>query len=116
MADSSLREGKSIVIDNTNPSKKVRYDYINLCKKHSIKHIRCFKMTTLIELCHHLNYVRQNLTKGEIRRIPDVGYNMFKNQYEEPDLSEGFTEILSVDFVPTFENEEHEHVFKQWTD
>jgi bifunctional polynucleotide phosphatase/kinase len=72
-------------------------------------------MKTQIELCHHLNYVRQNLTEGKIRRIPDVGYNMFKSQFEEPDVKEGFSEIVEIDFSPKFENEKHEEIFKQWT-
>lgn len=66
-------------------------------------------------MCYHLNYVRQNQTKGKIRRIPDVGYNMFKNQREEPTLKEGFTEIVEIEFDPKFDSEEHEKIFKQWT-
>lgn len=73
-------------------------------------------MNTVIELCHHLNYVRQNQTKGAVRRIPDVGYNMYKSKYEEPVKSEHFTEIVSIDFEPEFETEHHEKIFKQWTD
>ena len=72
-------------------------------------------MQTPIELCHHLNYVRQNHTKGVARRIPDVGYNMFKSQLEEPSTEEGFTEIVKIDFTPDFESKDHELVFKQWT-
>ena len=90
-------------------------EYINLANKLKLKQIRCFKMETKIELCHHLNYVRQNHTKGSIRRIPDVGYNMFKSNYEEPEVSEGYTEIVMVDFIPKFEDEEHENEFKKWT-
>ena len=59
--------------------------------------------------------MRQNTTKGKIRRIPDVGYNIFKSQFEEPDVSEGFKEILGVDFEPNFESDDHKEIFKQWT-
>ena len=114
-AETALKEGKSVCIDNTNPSKKVRSCYINLARKFKVKHIRCFRMQTPIELCHHLNYVRQNHTKGLVRRIPDVGYNTFKSQFEEPSTEEGFTEIVKIDFTPDFESKEHELVFKQWT-
>ncbi len=112
----ALAEGKSVVIDNTNPAKAVRSDYINLAKKSGVEHIRCFKMNTEIELCYHLNYVRQNQSKGKIRRVPDVGYNTYKSRYEEPDTSEGFTEILQIEFSPEFDSEENEKIFKQWTD
>jgi bifunctional polynucleotide phosphatase/kinase len=113
--ENALKEGKSVCVDNTNPSKKTRAEYINLAKKYTLKHIRCFKMTTELELCHHLNYVRQNYTKGKVRRVPDVGYNTYKSQYEEPTVSEGFSEILKIDFVPIFDDSEHEATFKQWT-
>lgn len=73
-------------------------------------------MTTVIDLCHHLNYVRQNHSKGAVRRIPDVGYNMYKSRYEEPAMNEDFTEIVSINFEPEFDTEHHEKVFKQWTD
>lgn len=115
VAQASLSEGKSVVVDNTNPSRKVRAEYISLAKKHGVKKIRCFRMCTPIDLCHHLNYVRQNQTSGQVRRVPDVGYNMFKNQLEEPELSEGFDEIVNVDFSPRFETERDEVIFKQWT-
>ena len=72
-------------------------------------------MNTSLDLCHHLNYVRQNSTKGKIRRIPDVGYNIFKSQFEEPDVSEGYKEILTIEFEPNFESDEHKEIFKQWT-
>ena len=72
-------------------------------------------MKTPIELCHHLNYVRQNQTEGKIRRIPDVGYHTYNKNFEEPQKSEGFTEILTIDFAPSFEAEENKKIFKQWT-
>ena len=114
-AESALKEGKSVVVDNTNPDKKARLDFVALAKRMSVKKLRLFKMTTPIELCHHLNYVRQNATLGKVRRIPDVGYNMFKSRFEEPDKSEGYDEIVQVEFEPKFEDERHETIFKQWT-
>ena len=110
-----MKEGKSVCVDNTNPSKKARADFIALARKHKVASVRCFKMTTPLELCHHLNYVRQNYSLGKNRRVPDVGYNMFKSQYEEPQMSEGFTDIIQIDFTPHFHDERHETVFKQFT-
>lgn len=68
-AEKALEEGKSVVVDNTNPSADARADYIALAKKYKVP-CRCFVMDTPIELCHHLNYVRVQQTNGEIRRIP----------------------------------------------
>lgn len=113
--EAALKEGKSVCVDNTNPSKKIRADYITLAKRMNISKMRCFVLNTPIELCHHLNYVRQNYTQGKVRRIPDVGYNMFKSQMEMPDVKEGFNEVLKIDFVPFFDDQQHENIFKQWT-
>ena len=72
-------------------------------------------MSTPIDLAHHMNYVRQIYTKGKVRRIPDIAYNMYKSNFEEPDMSEGFSEIVTLKFEYQFESKEHEELFKQWT-
>lgn len=72
-------------------------------------------MNTPVELAKHLNYVRQNQTDGEVRRIPEVGYNIYKSGYSAPTKTEGFTEIIQVDFEPKFDSERDEAIFKQWT-
>jgi bifunctional polynucleotide phosphatase/kinase len=72
-------------------------------------------MQTPVELAHHLNLVRQNQTDGEVRRIPDVGYNVFKKNFEEPTKAEGFSEIVKVDFVPHFDSMRDEQIFRHWT-
>lgn len=76
---------------------------------------RCFVMNTPLELAKHLNYVRQNQTDGEVRRIPEVGYNVYKKGYSEPTKGEGFSEIVQIDFIPSFNSKRDEALFKQWT-
>ena len=72
-------------------------------------------MKTPLNLAHHLNYVRVTQTDGKVRRIPDVGYNVYKKNFEEPHMSEGFKEIKEINFVPVFDNKKDEKIFKQWT-
>lgn len=72
-------------------------------------------MKTAEDLSHHLNLYRQSLTKGEVRRVPDVGYNVFKKNFEAPSKSEGFSEIIEVDFKPRFDSKADEELFKHWT-
>lgn len=72
-------------------------------------------MQTPVELAHHLNLVRQNQTAGESRRVPDVGYNVFKKNFEEPIKDEGFTEIVKIDFMAKFDSKKDEELFRQWT-
>lgn len=72
-------------------------------------------MNTPIEIAHHLNMVRQNQTNGQVRRVPEVGYNVYKKNFQEPTKEEGFTEILKIGFVPVFDSSRDEQLFRQWT-
>ena len=76
---------------------------------------RCFIMNTPVDLAHHMNYYRQTKSKGKERRVPDIAYNMFKSQFEDVTMDEGYSEILNIDFVPHFDNTDDEELFKQWT-
>jgi bifunctional polynucleotide phosphatase/kinase len=62
-----------------------------------------------------LNYVRQNQTKSKVRRIPDVGYNVYKKDFVEPSVKEGFTDVIKIDFEPNFATKDDEILFKHWT-
>ncbi|KAL3869457.1 hypothetical protein ACJMK2_042138 [Sinanodonta woodiana] len=113
-AKDALSRRSSVVVDNTNPSADARSSFLKLGKEIGVP-CRCFVMTTPLELAKHLNLVRQNQTNGEVRRIPDVGYNVYKKNYQEPSKSEGFSEIVKIDFCPKFDSEKHEVLFKQRT-
>ncbi|KAH9496840.1 hypothetical protein Btru_010407 [Bulinus truncatus] len=115
VAKVELESGKSVVVDNTNPSVSSRAAFIKLAKEKGIP-CRCFWLQTSQELSHHLNMFRQNQTNGQVRRIPDVGYNMFKKNFENPNTSEGFDSIVEVNFKPRFDSKTDEELFKQWTD
>lgn len=73
-------------------------------------------MKTPLELAHHLNLVRQNQTEGQVRRIPDVGFHVYRKNFEAPTKTEGFSEIKEIDFIPDFDNKSDESLFRQWTD
>ena len=72
-------------------------------------------MNTPVEYAHHMNYVRMTQTEGKVRRIPDVGYNVYKKNFVAPTKAEGFSEVINVDFVPEFDNKKDEATFKLWT-
>lgn len=113
-AKAALAQGKSVVADNTNPSVAARKDFVDCAKKNGVP-CRCFVMNTPIKLAHHLNYVRQNYSDGKVRRVPDVGYNVYKKNFQEPTAAEGFSEVVTIDFYPQFEDQKHTKLFKQWT-
>lgn len=112
--EEELKRGKSVVIDNTNPSKSSRAEFIKIARSMKVP-VRCFQFTADSHLSDHLNYYRMYQTKGEVRRIPDVAYRVYEKNYEEPELAEGLKEIRRVDFVPVFDSEDDEQLFKKWT-
>lgn len=114
VAMENIMNGKSVVVDNTNPSKEARKPYIEVAKKAGVP-ARCFHFQTPLDLAKHLNMYRQIETAGKTRRIPDVGYNVYKSKYEEPSVSEGFSKICKITFKPKFESEENKKLFEQWT-
>jgi len=56
--EKALSEGKSAVVDNTNPDVKSRAPYLAAAKKHKIP-VRCFVMKTPRELAEHMNLFRE---------------------------------------------------------
>jgi len=115
LAKEYLEEGKSIVFDNTNPSKKSRQEFISIAKSLNVR-VRCFNFCIPTELAEHLNFVRYRYTKGKSKLTPVVSFRTFKTHYEEPSLKEGFSDMYDVNFHPDFPDQETEKLFKQFSD
>lgn len=92
VAESEIRNNKSVVIDNTNPSKDDRKLFINLAKKYNIS-CRCIHFITSKNISNHNNHYRG----GKI--VPKIAYNIFTKRYCKPSINEGFVDILEMDFV-----------------
>jgi len=107
--EAAFLEGNSVVIDNTNPSASTRAEYIRVAQTRSIP-VRCFYFTTDVDTANHLNHLRVRETNGATRRIPPVAYHSYNKTFDEPQKSEGFDEVITVDFAPRFENEK----LKEW--
>lgn len=90
------KSSQSIIIDNTNPSKEVRKEYINLAKKYNYK-VRIIIKETTKDLSDHLNIVRCR-KEGFDKRLPDIAFRMFWSKYQIPTLEEGVKEIINVPF------------------
>ena len=111
--EQNLKEGKKVVIDSTNPEKNKRSEYIKICKKYGYL-IRAFNFDISKDLAMHLNNLRsinknRKHLSGYVNAIPIHGF--YKN-YEEPTKSEGFDDIVNVNFVPgPFENEDDKKIF-----
>jgi len=114
-AEAALEDGKSVVIDNTSPTTADRAQYISLAKKKRAIPVRCFKFELTRELANHLNFFREKVTQGDRRRVPDVGFNVYKSKFQEPAVKDGYKEICKVRFVPKFKDEETRKLFLQRT-
>eukprot|EP01106_Pelomyxa_sp_JSP_P013719 TRINITY_DN418_c0_g4_i1.p1 TRINITY_DN418_c0_g4~~TRINITY_DN418_c0_g4_i1.p1 ORF type:complete len:356 (-),score=81.29 TRINITY_DN418_c0_g4_i1:44-1111(-) len=111
--EEALSSGKSVVVDNTNPSKAARAPYINLARSRNVP-VRCFRFQVDEKLAHHLNYFREKITNGSSPHVPTIGFAKFKKELEEPELSEGFTEIKKINFIAdTFAVPHHRQLFRQ---
>eukprot|EP00727_Mastigamoeba_balamuthi_P012198 m51a1_g7600 putative dna 3 phosphatase (486) ;mRNA; f:234084-236185 len=97
-AKQALAEGKSVVVDNTNPAKDVRAQYIKAAKEAGVP-VRCFRFNVDEQLAQHLNYFRERITNGASKHVPRIGYATYKKALQEPELSEGFSEIKRINFV-----------------
>ena len=111
--EENLKAGNKVVIDSTNPEKNGRSEYIKICKKYGY-YVRAFNFLVNKDLAMHLNNLRtinknRKHLSGYVNAIPI--HTFFKN-YEEPQKSEGFDDIVEVNFVPgPFDNDEDKKIF-----
>lgn len=106
----SLAEGKNVVVDQTNPSKKKRAEYIEIAKQFRAN-VRCFWIQLEKEEAEHLNAYRFKL--GGIR-VPTIAYNIFRKNLEPPTKAEGFAEVVKVNLIPDFPDSGKEKLFMQF--
>lgn len=111
-AKQALLAGKSVVIDNTNPDLASRQEYLMLAKDLKIK-ARCFHFDIPLELATHLNMYRETI--NGTKRVPTIGFNLYKGKFVEPKPEEGFVSIQKIQWAPQFENEFQRKVFLQRT-
>ncbi|KAI8145050.1 polynucleotide kinase 3 phosphatase-domain-containing protein [Fennellomyces sp. T-0311] len=110
----ALSEGKSVIIDNTNPEASTRANYIRLAKTANVP-VRCFFFTADEHLVRHNNYYRTFHTNSGAKRTPlsDIAFRTFKSKLQMPKETEGFAEIKRINFV--FEGDEQDKaVWKRW--
>lgn len=110
--EETIKDKKSCVIDNTNIDKESRKRFIDIAKKYNVD-CRCFVMATNIYQTKHNNKFRELIDKSH-EPVSEMIINTAKKNYQEPDMTEGFKEIVHVKFVPEFENEEHEKMYKMF--
>lgn len=108
----ALDAGKSIIIDNTNPSKNDRKEYITkILNIHKNINIFIVEIHLPTEMVSHLNVYRSRISNQ--KQIPEIAYKMFYKKYEEPSLSEKVKKIYKINFNPVFSTKRKLYMFYQ---
>lgn len=88
--DRALAEGRSVVVDNTNPSVAERAPLIALARAHGARLVCYFFDVTTREA------VARNAERAGRARVPDVAIFTTAKRLEPPTLGEGFDKLFRV--------------------
>uniref|UniRef100_A0A3Q2PNN9 Polynucleotide kinase 3'-phosphatase n=1 Tax=Fundulus heteroclitus TaxID=8078 RepID=A0A3Q2PNN9_FUNHE len=112
----ALRDGRSVAVDNTNPDPESRKRYVDVAKAAGVS-CRCFLFTATLEQAKHNNRFREMApSDSKHPKVNDMIFHSYKKHFVAPDLSEGFSEILQIHFVPQFKDRESESLFRQFSE
>lgn len=90
LVSESLARGRSVVVDNTNPSASVRAPVIALAKAHGAQVVGYFFTGDAADA------LRRNRTREGRERVPDVAIFAARKRLEAPTFAEGFDRLFSV--------------------
>jgi bifunctional polynucleotide phosphatase/kinase len=114
--DRNLKEGKNVIVDNTNASSKTREKLIQIASKNtsvgntSIQ-VVCIHVTTPKNIVMHLNALRTKITNRDVlnnvinegHSVPVVAIHSYWKHLEEPDREkEGIDYVFKIDYEPAF--------------
>lgn len=110
--EKAIAARKSVVVDNTNPDEDSRQQFIHIAKKHGLP-IRCFVMKTSLDHAQH-NLKFRYYSDESIPPIPDMAFNIYKKKFKMPELSEGFDDVIEIEFIPIFVSSDDETAYKKF--
>ncbi|GAM87428.1 hypothetical protein ANO11243_054520 [Dothideomycetidae sp. 11243] len=102
-AATHLASSQSVCVDATNADIDVRSHWIALAKRFQVP-IRCVHFTAPPRLCEHNDAVPEGGEIGSLNpenrtMLPRMAFAGFAKRFVEPKVSEGFQDIVKVDFV-----------------
>jgi predicted kinase len=86
----SLASGRSVVIDNTNPTLAVRAPLIAAARAHGAEVVGYLFVTEAGDA------LRRNRAREGRERVPDVAIFTVRKRLQEPTLAEGFDRLFQV--------------------
>ncbi|XP_073343188.1 bifunctional polynucleotide phosphatase/kinase [Pagrus major] len=112
----ALKEGRSVAVDNTNPDPESRKRYVDVAKAAGVP-CRCFQFSASLEQAKHNNRFREMApSNSKHAKVNDMVFHSYKKHFVPPAISEGFSEILQIHFVPNFKDSESETLFRQFSE
>ena len=88
--DAALGGGKSVVVDNTNPSAEVRAPLVAIGRRHGARIVAIYFETDV------RTAIMRNRQREGRARVPDVAIFTTKKKLMPPTLEEGFDEVRVV--------------------
>ncbi|CAF1007355.1 unnamed protein product [Adineta steineri] len=114
MAELALSKKQSVVIDNTNLDKESRQRYIEVANTFGVS-CRCFVMNVSIEHAKHNNLFRQMIGTDDAHKdVNDIVIMGAQKRYVKPTLDEGFSEIVTINMQPLFNDTDMEELYYQY--
>ncbi|XP_029026257.1 bifunctional polynucleotide phosphatase/kinase [Betta splendens] len=114
--EGALKEGRSVAVDNTNPDPESRKRYVDAAKAAGAL-CRCFQFTASLEQAKHNNRFREMSPSDDKHvKVNDMVFHSYKKNFVAPALSEGFSEILQIHFIPSFQDSQSETLFRQFSE
>ena len=105
-AKAAVADGKSLIVDNTNPSNRSREPFLKLVGDDY--KVLYFIMDINADIARHLNIVRERMDINA-KQIPEIAYRMFSKNYEVPSGGE----IIYIPFIPCFTSKKHKMYYLQ---
>jgi predicted kinase len=93
LIDEALRDGRSIVVDNTSPSATDRSPIIAQAKQHGARVIGYYFATPLTDS------IARNAAREGRARVPERGILSIAKRLEHPSLAEGFDALFAVRLI-----------------
>jgi predicted kinase len=90
LVEKALAAGRSVVVDNTNPSKQVRAPLVAIGKRHGARLI-AYYFDCAVKVCLMRNRAREGKAK-----VPDVAIFVTAKKLQVPTADEGFDEVHVV--------------------